>query len=419
VRFFIGMSTPLLMPATYFGTTYYSNPDISDNGYSHPWLWDQSSNTPYVDGNWLNNLQSFFADATGNGLSAVLTLSFTPASGFLASTISECTGQKGLLKFLPWLPYGHTAAGDEDCKDINDAYKTWAAANPYFQKWGGWGPFQSLFSSIVLRARQTNIQINEVDIEQERNLVSYTVEARLIYDNISSFDVLGYIRSALQGQSYNSTVATFSTIPQFPDADTGFNNANLIDCGSIYGDSAMLFNTSSLLGAIGGAANGGLFGWPMNQGVIHNMLCNQPGITSTGGMESLPPGVGYSAPSVVDVHAYPCITFTGEYTTCNNSLDPTNTAETFYSDVWSLMTYRGVASGLASFGESSFIDYNCDPGGLPPSDTGAQWAVNGYKISSLYSNHAAGTAFLPFNNVENSCYSNPINISGSAYNPFN
>jgi len=74
---------------------------------------------------------------------------------------------------------------------------------------GGWGPFQSLFSNIILRARQTNIQINEVDIEQERNLVSYTVEARLIYDNISSFDVLGYIRSALQGQSYNSTVATF------------------------------------------------------------------------------------------------------------------------------------------------------------------------------------------------------------------
>jgi hypothetical protein len=133
------MSTPLLMPASYFGTTYYSNPDISDNGYSHPWLWDQSSNTPYVDGNWLNNLQSFFADATGNGnsLSAVLTLSFTPASGFLASSISECTGQKGLLKFLPWMPYGHTAGGDEDCKDINDAYKTWAAANPYFQKWGG------------------------------------------------------------------------------------------------------------------------------------------------------------------------------------------------------------------------------------------------------------------------------------------
>jgi hypothetical protein len=277
-------------------------------------------------------------------------------------------------------------------------------------------PVQSLITSVISTARAANATIREFEIEQERNLVSFTVQARLIYDNVNSFDVLGYIRSTLQSYGYSPNVVTMSTSAQFPDVDFGLNNESGVDCGSIYGDSATLFFTSSLMGAIAGNLYGGLFGLPSGQKFPHNLACYDSEVTADG-MESLPPGIGYSQPQVVDVHAYPCITLIDQPAKCNQTADATNTAQTFYNDLWTLLWYRGLTGGLAVFGESSIINYSCDPEGLPPSDTGAQWAVNGYRSSTLFSKHASQTVFQPFNNLSNACYANPINIGASPYNP--
>ena len=92
-----------------------------------------------------------------------------------------------------------------------------------------------------------------------------------------------------------------------------------------------------------------------------------------------------------------------------------NTAQTFYNNVMQQLTTYSL-TGLAVMGESSVIDYShsCSIGGLPPSDLGAQWAVNGYEQSTL---RIHGAVFEPFNVLVDSCYANPINIAGSPYNP--
>ena len=414
-----GMGIPIGMPPPAAGWYNNSAPQASDGVYSHPWLWNASSNAPVVSSTWLNNLQLAFSDAATYSMSVVLNTSFDTNGAFFASNISECTGTKGLLKFMPWMPYGLTGAGYDDCQGINYAYGTWAAANPYFQAWGGWVPFTSLFSNVVYRARAANVSLREVDIEPERQLDQFTVEARLIYDNISGFNVLEYIRGALQNWGYSGSIATFSTVLVAPSADTGLNNQYGVDCLSVYNDSAMLFKESELTNAYGGGL--GVFGQPLGQSYTNSLPCS-PSQDGTWGMPSLPPGITYSQPSVVDVHAYPCIVYpnTG---ICDlaDFPNPTNTIETLYSDVWSFLGNYTLTGAVASFGESSIIDFSssCSIGGLPPSDTGAQWNVNGYKASSLIRNHAASTFFMPFDNQTSSCFSNPLNISASPYNPFN
>jgi hypothetical protein len=361
---------------------------------------------PSIDtANWQPNLLLFFQDLRAFGMSASPSLGLDPSNAYLTSLELDCYGQTQ-LKFLPWIPYGYTPAGDEDCHDINAAYDTWANGNPYF--WG-WTPFQSLVATIVGSASSANLSLREFEIMQERNLITFTVEARLIYDNIRGFDVLQSVRNTLQSYGYSPYLATFSTFPQFPDQDTGFNNQYGIDCGSVWGDSAMLIFTSALTGAFAGPYGG--FGKPNDFTSSYELWCGG----NTVGMEHLP--VYHTQPSLLDVHAYPCINITGYATNCSSS-DATNTAETFYSDVYNMLVYRGLPG--VTFGESSIIDFSCPTGGLPPSDTGARWAVNGYLASSLRSSsYASSTVFQPFNNIQNSCYANPINITNSAYNPFN
>jgi hypothetical protein len=416
VRFFIGIAAPLTMPVSYFKDPAYpdnvisftpTGPSARDGDYSHPWVWNGTA--PVIDPNWQYNLLLFFQDLKTYGMSASPSLGLDPGNAYLSSIEADCRGQVA-LKFLPWMPYGFIPDGEEDCKGINAAYSAYAKNNPYF--WG-WSPFQSLVTAIVGSAYQVpgHLPLREFQIMQERNFITFTVQARLIYDNIAGFDVLQSVRNTLQSYYYSPALATFSTIPQFPDQDTGLDNQYWIDCGSVWGDSAMLLTASALTGAFAGPY--GNLGWP--DGYIyplpHLLVCGG----STAGMEQLP--VYHAQPSVLDVHAYPCINQTGEFTICSSS-DATNTAETFYHDVKDMISNRGLAG--ATFGESSIIHFSCDPGGLPPSDAGAGWAVNGYKLSPLRDpSYAGSTVFQPFNNIQNSCYANPINITNSAYNPFN
>jgi len=211
---------------------------------------------------------------------------------------------------------------------------------------------------------------------QERNLISFTVEARMIYDNLNNVNVLQEVGSAIQQYGYSPSIVTFSTSPQFPDKDTGLNNSQGVDCPSYWGDSAMLWLSDALMGAIAGPY--GTFGWPSNITWSHELGCGG----TVGNMPSVP---AYNTqPSVLDIHAYPCINQAGYAANCS-STNATNTAETFYSDVWSLLGAHNISSTTIIFGESSIIDhsdYSC-PTTLPPSDTGATWAVNGYLQSSL------------------------------------
>jgi len=178
----------------------------------------------------------------------------------------------------------------------------------------------------------------------------------------------------------------------------------------LQGDSAMLLDASALTGAIGGSASGGngVFGKPSGYTSQNLLWCGG----STTGMEQLP--VWYYQPEVLDVHAYPCI-MDPSNTFCTGT-DATSTAEIFYSDVYSFLGAHSMLGAMATFGESSVIDYCSITGQANPS-----WAINGYLQSTLRNVNpfAGNVVFQPFNNIQNSCYTNPINITDSPYNPFN
>lgn len=149
IRFFLGVTAPVSMPASYFSDPSYpsfvpaytpSGPTSRDGNYSHPWIW--SGSAPVMSPAWASNLALFFDDLAYYGMKASITLGLNPQNAFLTSEEKDCTGTYN-LKFLPWIPYGFLyggpADGFEDCEDNNDAYSTWANANPYF--WG-WAPFE-------------------------------------------------------------------------------------------------------------------------------------------------------------------------------------------------------------------------------------------------------------------------------------
>lgn len=192
VRFFLAMTVPLDDPGPFFGS---GAPSASEGNYSHPWLYNGGN--PTVQTRWLSNLLNFLTDVKNAGMSILPTLSFDPGGPYLYNSgnqASDCAGQGGLLMFYRWVPYGFEQSNRfDDGQGINTCYSG-GSPNPYF--WG-WGPFQSLFGGIVGKAAQAHVTIQELDIMQERNLYYFTIDARLIYDNAHSFDVLGFIRSTL------------------------------------------------------------------------------------------------------------------------------------------------------------------------------------------------------------------------------
>ena len=185
----------------------------------------------------------------------------------------------------------------------------------------------------------------------------------------------------------------------------------------------MLLMTSAITGAIAGYTYGGLFGVPSPDYSDNGLTCYTSGQVDTW-MVSLPPGIGYSQPSVVNVHAYPCnlnLNATPNAASDCYTTDATQNAETLYNDVWAFLQYRGLTGATAVFGESSVVGWNTTPPGALPTDPGGQdlcpwqaspyWAVNGYLSSSLYANHASATILMPFNVLANGCYLNPVTLS--------
>lgn len=413
VRFFLGIGMPMdYTPASGWSWVGGRTPQATDGNYSHPW--DSNGN---VVSTWSSNLLLFFQDVASVSPNMAVTPSLaldTGVSGDIPANLGNalitnsattaCDDANSPLMFFPWLPFGYRTttttiglAGEMDCKGINAAYSQWASSNPQF--WG-WGPFESMVNTIISNIRTAGLPIREFEIQQEVNFFYFTTQARLIYDNKHSFDVLGFVRSALGSDGGKVTLSGgLSNLEQGQS-----------DCGSLYGDSAMLILTSEFTGAVAGAPNGGLFGVPNNQGFTGALPCYSSGVT-TDGMISLPPGVSYSQPSVVDIHAYPCWLDPSNLSNCLQNTDATSEATNVYNDVWSYLSFRGLTSDVAIFGESSIVGYNCTDLHVPPSGTGAYWNVNGYIASSLYSNHSGSTVFQPFNNLTDSCYSNPVTVN--------
>jgi len=361
---------------------------------------------------WSSNLYWLFYDLKSFGVQNV-----TPTPVFDAwtgpdylrqqRTVQTCTNSDGsggfpkALNFYPWLPYGLDPTDsnfpERDCGP--NSYSQ-AAQTPSDIFWG-WDRFFNLMNTVMAQAHATGLGINGLDYYQESNM-AFTVEARMIYDSGRSVDVLGQLRNAMSANGFDSgRVAPSANGPPTP------NPANA-DCGSYYGDSALLINVSELAGAIAGpySAIGDVpTDWPNGIPCYNNQAAN---------MISVP--VWHSQPTFVDSHSQK---------TYPDPNDLATFALNFYSDMWAFLQYRGLTGNLVIFGETNPVDNpGCDQWTYQEADAmvnGISGNNNGYKHSSLYANHASSVVMRPWHDgtyQNEQCTPSP-NVINPPFDPFN
>jgi hypothetical protein len=324
--------------------------------------WDSQGN---VLPQWVQNLRALLADLHSYGISHV---TVTPAladgwGGPLTTPnppVYNCTGTTALM-FQPWLPFGLVQDGGyivPDCKDHNNGYSI-SQANPTF--WG-WAPLLNLVDQIFAAVNYSGLTLRELDLRNEVILKDFTVEGRLIYDNVTNTDVLATLRSHAASDGVNPSVITFSTFSYNPDWAT-------YDCSNLYGDSAMLINESELIEAYAGGYS--LIGMPVGFSIPHGLICGGSSAT----MIAMP--VYHTQPSVTDVHAYPCVTSLGSV--CDQNQDVTTLAENLYTDLYNFWFYRSLIGNVMMVGETHGAQ-NCQP----YTAAMATQSMNGYENSWLY-----------------------------------
>ena len=135
-------------------------------------------------------------------------------------------------------------------------------------------------------------------------------------------------------------------------------------------------------------------------------------------MVSLP--AYHNQPTFVDIHAHLAY---------SNSPDGSSTAiwaKTFFSNVWSFLFYRGLASNLVVFGETNPVwNSGCGQWNLQQAIgamTGIPGYDNGYRHSTLYANHASAVIMRPWQEttgykLDGQCTPSP-NVINPPYNSF-
>lgn len=342
-----------------------------DGGYSGSTPWDSNGN---VSTQWATKLQQFLTDLKSYGIQYV-----TPCPVLMDANewgytyiqpnppIPACNGG-GNLVFLPWVPFGFDSTSNywPDCQGFNNAYNS-ANANPYF--WG-WSPFLNLAGSTFSATYNSGLQLREFDVQNELDVANFTVAGRLIYDNTHSTDVLTALRSLASNYGFNPYSVTFSTA-------AGGSTVAGFSCGSVYGDSALIFFESELIASYAGGWS--RIGIPNGLDGTNNLPCEG----DPTGMISLP--VTYSQPTITDVHAYPCV-ISPSTGLCDQSQDTTSSAQTMYTDLWAFLVYLNfTATNVMMIGETQ-------PGQACDGFTTvmATQNVNGYEQSSLYQELTSG-----------------------------
>ena len=297
-----------------------------------------------VSKKWANNLQMFFSDLARNV--GIKNITPTPNLGLfggdpytLQTGVSSCVPSETLL-FVKWLPYGlMPGTYYPDCQDDNNAYTT-GASNPVF--WG-WQPFFNLMNTVLSRAAAQGLNVEELDVQNEIDLLHFTVQGRLIYDETTSpfTDVLGTIQGMMNTYfgSGASSRATFSTTVALPTSDGS-------DCTSVYGPSAMIIEQDEITAAYDASiysAIGKPTGYTQPYG--SQLYCGG----SASGMFQFPHS--HTQPLINDFHPYihPYTGSLGDATSRN-----------FYDDVWNFLYYRSFTSHKAMMGEVSPTQNDCD-----------------------------------------------------------
>lgn len=172
--------------------------------------------------------------------------------------VVDSCGTTKTLNFLPWLPYAldpsdQNFPDNKSCAQSNRSYYD-AAQTPNDIFWG-WTRFFNVMDVILTKAANTTptrLNVEALDYYNESNL-GFTVEARMIYDDFRGVNVLQALRDRMSAHSYDSARVA-------PSANQGVPAFASSDCGSFFGDSAMLMPLSQLTAALAGP--GTKFGTP-------------------------------------------------------------------------------------------------------------------------------------------------------------
>ena len=389
---------------------------------------------------WTTHLTNFFADLTAFGITKITpqpawddygaSLSAPTCAAYL-STAPGCSvpspppcnvnGQAGkYLRFSPLLPYGidPNDNGYPDRTGGNQAYYC-SPANPGF--WG-WSKHQTLVDNFAAAAQSKGLSIEEFDIENEVQLADFTVQARLIYDNITMTPVFQQFGQKLAAHGYPASVATVDVDTDSPGNLTPAPPLTY-PCASVYGDAAQVLGSSELLAATGGAK----IGFPPYILANGSLACdNSAGCAPypacvTNGMINLPSP--QETPTVTDMHAKPCL---APNQSCDLNADATIVARDTFTAVQNFIHYRNLTGNLVMFGET-WSNSNEACNGYPDAAL-TQQTVAGYLQSCLYSSGNSGctwaatpanVVFRPWGSVEwgGSPCETPLNV-GAPNGPF-
>ena len=199
-----------------------------------------------VNQSWASNVDAFMGDVASAGIQRV-TLSpifwgWTMFSHPPSQTFSPdpCFGGTVTLYWEASAPFGQFIAGQNPDgspiyypwpQDFNNGYNC-SPANPNFV---GWQPLFNVVSTVIQKAYNHGLTVDELDVSQELDLFNFTVEGRLITDNKSGDEDLiwnlAYYMSNDSNNTYDSLRVTYSGTESRSTA----NQSPPYDCGSVYG----------------------------------------------------------------------------------------------------------------------------------------------------------------------------------------
>lgn len=358
---------------------------------------------------WSDNLYWFFYDLRSYGIQRVMP---TPVfdtwsgSGMQSRFVQSC-GVWKTLNFVPWLPYGLDPSDGPNFPDRTCANQSYfnAAQTPADIFWG-WNRIFNVIDTVLAKAQAAALVVDALDYYQETNF-SFTVEARMIYDNYRGVDVLQELRNRMSWRRFNTARIS-------PSAQMIAPTVASYDCGSYYGDSAMLLPLSQLVAAISGpwAKTGEVPLNPFNP-YPNGLPCFYSYDDSGNPMINLP--VWHSQPTFFDVHSQKVYPTTGETATW---------AKNFYSDIWAFIQYRGKTENYVVFGETNPVDApGCSEWTFAQADAmlnGIPGQSNGYKNSTLFANRAGNVVMRPWHRTEYgfACTPSP-HVINPPFDPFN
>jgi hypothetical protein len=135
---------------------------------------------------WLTHLQNFYSDVYNAKIYGVgPTMAFGDFNGVGRSCPPSAPPSGSICKPLnsvwytptePWANESPGIAVDDQINGYNCSPK-----NPLFV---GWANIYSVMQNVIQYAAAANLNLFEFDIENELNMVSFPVQARLIYDNV-------------------------------------------------------------------------------------------------------------------------------------------------------------------------------------------------------------------------------------------